>query len=102
MRAIVLLSAVFLACVLYGKFNFYRDPGSIFYDESRAFERRYSAVREGQAVEYIRKMEKMYPEHYTPGKPPNSPYNSTICVAFMSTLRPGVDPYLDVRFCCCY
>ncbi|KAF2399380.1 hypothetical protein EJ06DRAFT_478301 [Trichodelitschia bisporula] len=35
---------------LYGTRSFYRDPGSIFFDPARALERRYSMLREAEAL----------------------------------------------------
>ncbi|KEQ90491.1 hypothetical protein AUEXF2481DRAFT_33925 [Aureobasidium subglaciale EXF-2481] len=37
----------------YCKTHFYRDPGSAFYDEGRAFTRFYSSVRENQANVFL-------------------------------------------------
>lgn len=37
---------------LYGQSKFYRDPGSIFFDEDRAYERRYSAYRQAEIDEF--------------------------------------------------
>lgn len=45
-----------LAC-LYGSRNFYRDPGSIFFQQDRAFEKYYSTYRENQAHEFVSRTE---------------------------------------------
>ncbi|KAK2791588.1 hypothetical protein FQN52_004779 [Onygenales sp. PD_12] len=50
-----LVAALLFIC--YGKTHFYRDPGSVFYDRSRAFERTYSLHREVEAKEYIRTLQ---------------------------------------------
>ena len=53
-----LVKALALNCVLlflfflYGSRNFYRDPGSIFYDDERGLERRYSLLREREALAF--------------------------------------------------
>ncbi len=43
---------LFCLAVLYGSLNFYRDPGSVFYDPSRATERGYSLHREQEAFQF--------------------------------------------------
>ncbi|OJD14587.1 hypothetical protein AJ78_05074 [Emergomyces pasteurianus Ep9510] len=53
-RVILLTLFVLSLFIYYGKTHFYRDPGSIFYDPGRAFERTYSLHRESEAKEYIR------------------------------------------------
>ncbi|KAK2803698.1 hypothetical protein FQN50_006916 [Emmonsiellopsis sp. PD_5] len=58
--AIRVLLATLVAAFLficYGRTHFYRDPGSVFYDRSRAFERTYSLHREAEAKEYIRTLQ---------------------------------------------
>ncbi|KAF2667743.1 hypothetical protein BT63DRAFT_299721 [Microthyrium microscopicum] len=44
--------AILLAIAFYGHFNFYRDPGSIFFNPNRALERKYSIQREQEAVAF--------------------------------------------------
>lgn len=53
-KALLLTVVLFLTACAYGRLNFYRDPGSIFYDQSRAFERRYSIKREQEASTFFR------------------------------------------------
>ena len=50
-----LLAFLFIYCLAlqYGRTHFYRDPLSVFFDQSRAYTRWYSAFREQQANEYI-------------------------------------------------
>jgi len=48
-RALLLYLLSLSLFLLYGKANFYRDPGSMFFDESRAYERSYSLWRGRQA-----------------------------------------------------
>jgi hypothetical protein len=43
---------LFCLAIAYGSLNFYRDPGSVFYDPSRATERGYSLYREQQALQF--------------------------------------------------
>ena len=43
----------FIAFWTYGKAYFYHDPGSLlFFDSSRAYERKYSAYREKEVLEF--------------------------------------------------
>ena len=44
-RLLVGFLFTFTLFLLYAKTHFYRDPGSVFYDQTRAYERRYSATR---------------------------------------------------------
>jgi hypothetical protein len=50
--ALLLTGLLLLAFYVYGSLYFYRDPGSVFFDQSRAFERRYSAYREAEAIAF--------------------------------------------------
>jgi hypothetical protein len=51
-KALLLAFVFFLFSYLYAASNFYRDPGSIFYDPVRAYERSYSLHRETEAVSF--------------------------------------------------
>ena len=42
-----------LLYTFYGRSQFYRDPGSVFFDVDRAFERRYSLLREKEVREFL-------------------------------------------------
>jgi len=82
---------VLLFWISYAKLNFYRDPGSRFYDESRAFDKRYTEVREREANEYLRTIETYALE--------SDPFikagaNPMICGIFVSAVRPGNESYL--------
>jgi hypothetical protein len=48
-RALLIYLALLFTFLTYGWANFYRDPGSIFFDENRAYERWYSQWRDHQA-----------------------------------------------------
>ncbi|MBE7180980.1 MAG: hypothetical protein INR71_07185, partial [Terriglobus roseus] len=45
-RVLAISLLLLYAFVSYGRTHFYRDPGSVFFDMTRAFERYYSLVRE--------------------------------------------------------
>ena len=49
----------FITFWIYGKVYFYRDPGSLlFFDPSRAYERKYSAYREREVLEFRKEVVK--------------------------------------------
>ncbi|CAD0051425.1 unnamed protein product, partial [Aureobasidium pullulans] len=48
LRSIVLFVTLVASFCVYGHYNFYRDPGSIFFDEHRAFQRQYSTYRQAE------------------------------------------------------
>lgn len=50
--ALAITALLFVTAALYGRYNFYRDPGSVFFDPSRALERTYSALREREALAF--------------------------------------------------
>jgi hypothetical protein len=90
LRAVLFTIFALLLLIYYGKSHFYRDPGSVFYDLNRAFERRYSRHREIEAGDYIRSVANNRSILSRAGD------NPTICAAFSSVKRESVQ-YLDVR-----
>ena len=52
-RALVLLFFLVSAYAIYGSFNFYRDPLSIFFSDEHGYDRFYSAYRQAEADELI-------------------------------------------------
>lgn len=90
LRALFCLSLLLTTSYLYAKKNFYRDPGSAFYDESRAFDRRYSAFREQQANEWLKTV-----ADGTAPEPILADQNATICASFLTVPRFMTEPYLD-------
>jgi GR25 family glycosyltransferase involved in LPS biosynthesis len=85
-RILTIATFVWLIAILYCKINFYRDPGSAFFDENRAFIRVHSAYREEQSVKFLERSS----EH--PQKASASP---SMCAVFLSVKRIGEQP-LDV------
>ncbi|KAE8343325.1 hypothetical protein BDV24DRAFT_161762 [Aspergillus arachidicola] len=77
--------------IWYGKTYFYRDPGSIFYDEVHAFEQRYSQHRRSEVDTFIR-LQNTTPTSEPPIK---SGPNPTLCLAF-SSVRRQTSNYLEV------
>jgi hypothetical protein len=86
--------AFLLSLVWYGSTHFYRDPGSVFFDETRAFEQQYSHFRKTQVRQLIDDLEAnatqgIYPEV--------SGTNASLCVALSSVSRKS-SSYLEVRY----
>ena len=52
-RALVLLLTLVSLYVVYGSFNFYRDPLSVFFSEEHGYDRFYSAHRAVEADEFL-------------------------------------------------
>lgn len=80
---------VLLLIIYYGKTHFYRDPGSIFFDVNRAFERRYSWDREIESKNYIDAVAKNSSVSSRAGD------NPSVCAAFSSVKRESVQ-YVEV------
>lgn len=96
LRALIVLSIVLASCYQYGRTHFYRDPGSRFYDESRAHDRRYSAWREVQAQDYLKVVaEKTAANKLDADEFIKGDTNATLCASFLTVPRPGTEPYLD-------
>ena len=84
--------------ILYGHMQFYRDPGSIFFDSKYAFERRYSDYRQRQAQEYLKahtaEASQSAPQLKGSGTKPSIALkegdNATVCVSFVTVRRKGV------------
>lgn len=85
-RTLTVATIVWLSAFLYCKTHFFRDPGSAFFDESRAFTREYSAYREEQSIKFFEGAS----DNAT--KAAKSP---SLCAVFMSVKRTGKQP-LDV------
>ncbi|KAK5046183.1 hypothetical protein LTR84_008640 [Exophiala bonariae] len=84
-----LLSYVLLVSgfLLYGQATFYRDPGSLFFDESRAFERQYSSYREREVRDYINDLDSTIST-----KSLRAGLNPSVCASFLSVKRNGEQP----------
>ncbi|KAI9663363.1 MAG: hypothetical protein M1831_002647 [Alyxoria varia] len=53
LRAFLVYLLAFLLFFHYARHSFYRDPGSAFFDVSRAYERRYTAIRQAEADAFL-------------------------------------------------
>ncbi|KAK5725234.1 hypothetical protein LTR17_013103 [Elasticomyces elasticus] len=71
----------FIFCaVWYGHIYFYRDPGSVFFDKTRAYEQRYSQYRKAEVEQFITGLE----PHDGYGK---AGPNATLCIGISSVKR---------------
>lgn len=52
MHAIIVTSVLIILFCIYGRLHFYRDPGSLFFDSERAFERNYGVQRVIEAIAF--------------------------------------------------
>lgn len=87
-------SLVFVLCaVWYAQAHFYRDPGSAFFDERRAYEQRYSSHRKAEVERFIQSRATLA---RVPDAPAKAGDNASLCVAFSSVKRQHVQ-YLEVR-----
>lgn len=80
-RLVLVSSLIFLSCLLYARAHFFRDPGSAFYDASRAYERRYSLIREAQTRDFLAAAEQGSLNYAQSGS------NAQLCAAVVSVKR---------------
>lgn len=83
LRVLASSTGLFLLCYVYGATHFFRDPGSIFFDPSRAYDRFYSSVREAEAKQSM--------DVYTAGSStfpsPDPEIKPSICASFLTVAR---------------
>lgn len=91
-RLLLVFLCIFGLLIHYGKTHFYRDPGSVFYDEERAFTRQYTDYRQVEAEEFIQKQALIADDFSEAIKAGEKP---TICVNFATVKRNG-EQYIDV------
>ena len=91
----LLLSLLFLTCAIwYAKTHFYRDPGSAFFDPSRAYEQRYSLTRKAEVQRFIESQSST--ANNTPDSHAESSKGAALCVG-ISSVRRTEEQYLEVR-----
>lgn len=82
MRSLFLKASACIAFLLclswYGQAHFYRDPGSVFFDKTRAYETHYSNNRKVEAQQVI--------ESYMKENPATN-RNKSLCIALSSVTR---------------
>jgi hypothetical protein len=90
LRVLACTTGLFLLCCAYGATHFFRDPGSIFFDPSRAYERFYSSIRETEAKQSM--------DAYTAGNsvfPSSDPqFKPSICASLLTVARPIEHQYI--------
>ena len=84
LRTLLVYLLLVSAFLLYGRYSFYRDPGSMFYDDSRAFERRYSSYREHEVKGFMKELASSTSTNSTHAGPKPS-----VCASFLSVKREG-------------
>lgn len=89
LRKIVACLAVIFLAIWYAKTHFYRDPGSAFFDRTRAYEQTYSRFRKTEVLHFI---EEGTAQHLD-GSAVISEHPS-LCVAF-SSVRRQHEQYLE-------
>jgi len=82
-RILTVAALTWVAALWYCKMKFYRDPGSAFFEERRAFAREYSAYRETQSLGFLKRASEQE------SKAAESP---TLCAVFVSVKRIGKQP----------
>jgi len=101
LRTLFVYVVLFTIFLFYGQTSFYHDPGSIFFDETRAFERLYSTHREHEVRQFINEV-----RSNLSGPTIHAKSEPRICASFLSVKREG-DQYLPVfvlprrRLCQC-
>ena len=88
LRSIVLFVTLVASFCVYGHYNFYRDPGSIFFDEHRAFQRQYSTYRQAEIAGFSDVRQDTHAISRTKK-------TASICASFPSVERQG-SQYLPV------
>lgn len=87
-RVTALYVTMVVCFFLYGHSQFYRDPGSLFFKESRAYERKYSEYRQKEVEDAQKEV------HHLQKSATNA--TATICASFLSVKRQGLQT-LPVR-----
>lgn len=90
-RTLFAFLLIYYLALQYGRTHFYRDPLSVFFDQSRAYTRWYSAFREEQANKYIEAVSTENAREYTKVGP-----QPAVCANFMTTKRNGPQ-YIEVH-----
>lgn len=102
LRVLVVSFILFFVFIIYGRHNFYRDPGSIFFDITRAFERSYSLVREAEAVDWRNGViHELRDRSNSSARMASGVFakkgdKPKMCVVFVTAYREGIAQYIDV------
>ena len=99
LRVFIVVFTVFILAVVYGSLHFYRDPLSVFFDPSRAYERHYSAFREHEALAWSRDIATEFGDikgNLGGGNISKAGEHPRICAAFVTAKRDDNKQYIDV------
>lgn len=95
-RRLVASLALISCAVWYAQTHFYRDPGSRFFDPSRAYEQKYSRHRRAEVQQFIEQYASRHTgaahDAPTPGEPGAG---RSLCVTFTSVRRQRIQ-YVEV------
>ncbi|KAF2099547.1 hypothetical protein NA57DRAFT_75046 [Rhizodiscina lignyota] len=100
-RVLVISCTLFFLFITYGRNHFYRDPGSAFFDQDRAFERYYSLVRELEASDWRNEVFHQLKGHTNQTTHGNHDVlhskgpDPQLCAVFVTAYREGGPQYVD-------
>ena len=94
-RVLLVFFATLLLVLQWGRWNYYRDPLSIFFDESRAYTRWYSVLREQQARQFIDATSQAVAAG-TGDEPVKAGPEPRICASFTTVSRNVEQQYVEV------
>jgi len=95
---LILVLTGFLVYIRYGSASFYRDPGSIFYDDGRAYDRDYSLVRQAQGEEFLNLAFNVSAGNNSLAAVPitKAGRKPRLCTTVITTVREGENSYVDI------
>ncbi|KAI1327953.1 hypothetical protein F5Y16DRAFT_370222 [Xylariaceae sp. FL0255] len=98
-RALTLLLLITTLYAIYGYWNFYRDPLSIFFSEAHGFDRFYSATRQAEADSFLDdlfvNLHNSNNPHFNPNGSPESRLQQHVRLA---ATKAGPDPQICAVF----
>jgi len=102
-RVFLLWLILFASAILYGHLNFYRDPGSVFFNPHLAYKPGYSLWRAREADEFVESIGKDIARHDHGHGESNTISNAgkagthpRICASFMTVKRNIDKQYVEV------
>jgi hypothetical protein len=97
---LLLTGFLLLTFYTYGSLYFYRDPGSVFFDQSRAFERRYSNQRKEEAAVFRDEALRSLKDNKKTSKPWKAGSAPSICGVVITVARGEAREHpLEVSVC---
>lgn len=93
----LLVVILFIVYLRYGSTQFYRDPGSVFFDPDFAYEREYSLIREAEAEQYLLLASNVTTKNSSRTLPfAKAARKPSICATVITNLQNVETPYVDV------